>query len=119
MNTKIKTPVFARSDRAAAVKLSEIVRISESVQARKAKGENILSFGTGEPDFPTPMNIIEAAFCYASRANNLPTNAGHTFFKEGHYRTHGFRPKRKTGQNRSDRLYRSETGAIKCFPGHA
>ena len=56
-----KTPVFARSDRAAAVKLSEIVRISEAVQARKAKGEDILSFGTGEPDFPTPENIIEAA----------------------------------------------------------
>ena len=62
MNTKIKTPVFARSDRAAAVKLSEIVQISESVQARKAKGEDILSFGTGEPDFPTPVNIIEAAY---------------------------------------------------------
>ena len=61
MNIKIKTPVFARSERATAVKLSEIVQISESVQARKAKGEDILSFGTGEPDFPTPMNIIEAA----------------------------------------------------------
>tara|TARA_Y100000022_G_scaffold198275_1_gene208287 strand:- start:309 stop:1529 length:1221 start_codon:yes stop_codon:yes gene_type:complete len=61
MIIKPKTPVFARSDRAAAVKLSEIVRISEAVQARKAKGEDILSFGTGEPDFPTPENIIEAA----------------------------------------------------------
>ena len=61
MTIKPKTPVFARSDRAAAVKLSEIVRISEAVQARKAKGEDILSFGTGEPDFPTPENIIEAA----------------------------------------------------------
>lgn len=61
MSIKPKTPVFVRSDRAAAVKLSEIVRISEAVQARKAKGEDILSFGTGEPDFPTPENIIEAA----------------------------------------------------------
>ncbi|MDA7551036.1 pyridoxal phosphate-dependent aminotransferase [Rhodobacteraceae bacterium] len=61
MIIKPKTPVFVRSDRAAAVKLSEIVRISEAVQARKAKGEDILSFGTGEPDFPTPENIIEAA----------------------------------------------------------
>ncbi len=61
MIIKPKTPVFVRSDRAVAVKLSEIVRISEAVQARKAKGEDILSFGTGEPDFPTPENIIEAA----------------------------------------------------------
>ncbi|MEJ6707435.1 MAG: pyridoxal phosphate-dependent aminotransferase [Amylibacter sp.] len=61
MTEKPKTPVFTRSDRAAAVKLSEIVQISEVEQARKAAGENILSFGTGEPDFPTPENIIEAA----------------------------------------------------------
>ena len=61
MITEPTTPVFIRSDRAAAVKLSEIVQISETVQARKTAGEDILSFGTGEPDFPTPENIIQAA----------------------------------------------------------
>ena len=60
-DTEPTTPVFTRSDRAAAVKLSEIVQISETVQARKTAGEDILSFGTGEPDFPTPENIIQAA----------------------------------------------------------
>ena len=61
MTTEPATPVFSRSDRAGAVKLSEIVQISETVQARKTAGEDILSFGTGEPDFPTPENIIKAA----------------------------------------------------------
>ncbi len=27
----------------------------------KAAGQNVLSFGTGEPDFPAPSNIVEAA----------------------------------------------------------
>ncbi len=52
---------FKSSERARSVKLSEIVSISEAVQRRKKAGEDILSFGTGEPDFPTPPHVIEAA----------------------------------------------------------
>lgn len=52
---------FKSSERARSVKLSEIVSISEAVQRRKKAGEDILSFGTGEPDFPTPVHVIEAA----------------------------------------------------------
>ena len=52
---------FCRSERASAVKLSEIVAISEAVQSKRSAGEDILSFGTGEPDFPTPNHIIDAA----------------------------------------------------------
>lgn len=53
---------FRRSDRASNLKLSEIVRISEAARARKAEGYDVLSFGTGEPDFPTPPHVIDAAF---------------------------------------------------------
>jgi len=50
-----------RSDRAASLQLSEIVKISEAARARQAAGHDVLTFGTGEPDFPTPDHVIEAA----------------------------------------------------------
>jgi len=52
---------FRRSRRASALQLSEIVQISEAAKAMKAAGEPVLSFGTGEPDFPTPAHICAAA----------------------------------------------------------
>lgn len=52
---------FRRAQRAAALSLSEIVRISEAARALQAKGKPVLTFGTGEPDFPTPPHVIEAA----------------------------------------------------------
>ncbi len=53
---------FRRSDSAASLQLSEIVRITESAKAMIASGDNVLSFGTGEPDFPTPPHVIEATY---------------------------------------------------------
>ncbi len=50
-----------RSDRAASLQLSEIVKISEAARARQAEGHPVLTFGTGEPDFKTPENVIAAA----------------------------------------------------------
>jgi aspartate aminotransferase len=61
MIKQTNTAIFKRSNRAASVQLSEIVRISEAVRTRRAQGEDILSFGTGEPDFPTPPHVIKAA----------------------------------------------------------
>lgn len=52
---------FRRSRRASALSLSEIVRISEAARALQAQGKPVLTFGTGEPDFPTPDHVIEAA----------------------------------------------------------
>ena len=37
-------------------------QFAEAVSVRKAKGENILSFGLGEPDFKTPEYIVDAMF---------------------------------------------------------
>ena len=45
---------FRRSRRAGNLSLSEIVRISEAARALRAEGRDVLTFGTGEPDFPTP-----------------------------------------------------------------
>ncbi|MDU8926164.1 pyridoxal phosphate-dependent aminotransferase [Alisedimentitalea sp. MJ-SS2] len=52
---------FHPSDRAASLSLSEIVQISEAAARLRAEGKPVLSFGTGEPDFPTPPHVIEAA----------------------------------------------------------
>ncbi len=35
--------------------------ISAKAAALKASGEDVISFGAGEPDFPTPTHIVEAA----------------------------------------------------------
>ncbi len=59
--SNIEAVSFQRSLRASALSLSEIVRISETANALKAQGKPVLSFGTGEPDFPTPTHIVEAA----------------------------------------------------------
>lgn len=50
-----------RAERIARVELSEILQISEAAAAMKANGHDVISLGTGEPDFPTPMPVIEAA----------------------------------------------------------
>lgn len=35
--------------------------ISAKAKALKAEGEDVISFGVGEPDFNTPVHIVEAA----------------------------------------------------------
>ena len=52
---------FRRAARIATVELSEILIISEAAAAMKAAGRDVISLGTGEPDFPTPAAVIEAA----------------------------------------------------------
>ena len=73
----ISYPKFRRSSRAAALELSEIVKISESARALKQAGKDVLSFGTGEPDFPTPRHVIDAAMAAARDGEtNYPPTQG-------------------------------------------
>ena len=37
------------------------LRFSRLAQAKNARGDKLISFGLGEPDFPTPPEVIEAA----------------------------------------------------------
>ncbi|MBS0571987.1 MAG: pyridoxal phosphate-dependent aminotransferase [Proteobacteria bacterium] len=55
------TDPFRRAARIATVELSEILQISEAAAAMKKAGRDVISLGTGEPDFPTPAPVIEAA----------------------------------------------------------
>ncbi len=55
-------PQFRRiSRRAAAVAPSATLAVDAKAKALQAAGEHVIGFGAGEPDFPTPAHIVEAA----------------------------------------------------------
>lgn len=54
-------PSFRRARRIAALEISEIVQLSERAASLRAQGQDIVALSTGEPDFPTPSHIVEAA----------------------------------------------------------
>jgi aspartate aminotransferase len=49
------------SQRLAAIAPSATLAVDSKAKALKAQGENVIGFGAGEPDFPTPAHIVEAA----------------------------------------------------------
>jgi len=49
------------SHRLAAIAPSATLAVDAKAKAMKAAGENVIGFGAGEPDFPTPAHIVEAA----------------------------------------------------------
>jgi aspartate aminotransferase len=49
------------SKRIAAITESATLAVDAKAKALKAAGEHVISFGAGEPDFPTPAPIVEAA----------------------------------------------------------
>ena len=49
------------SKRLAAIAESATLAVDSKAKALQAKGEHVIGFGAGEPDFPTPEYIVEAA----------------------------------------------------------
>ena len=49
------------SARLAAIAESATLAVDAKAKALQAKGEQVIGFGAGEPDFPTPEHIVEAA----------------------------------------------------------
>ena len=49
------------SSRAAGISASPTLAVSTKAKALKAAGEDVIGFGAGEPDFPTPEHIVAAA----------------------------------------------------------
>ena len=49
------------SRRLAAIAPSATLAVDAKAKALQAAGENVIGFGAGEPDFPTPAHIVEAA----------------------------------------------------------
>ncbi|MEY2416331.1 MAG: aspartate aminotransferase, partial [Ilumatobacteraceae bacterium] len=66
------------SARLAAIAESATLAVDAKAKALKAKGENVIGFGAGEPDFPTPDNIVEAAAraCHDVRYHKYTPAAG-------------------------------------------
>ncbi|WP_436793048.1 pyridoxal phosphate-dependent aminotransferase [Actinospongicola halichondriae] len=49
------------SSRIAAIAPSATLAVTAKAKELKAAGESVIGFGAGEPDFPTPAHIVEAA----------------------------------------------------------
>ena len=49
------------SDRIGAIAESATLAVDAKAKALKAAGRPVIGFGAGEPDFPTPAPIVEAA----------------------------------------------------------
>ncbi len=68
---------FSRANRLGRIDLSEIVRISERAAGLRANGQDIIALSTGEPDFPTPQPVIDAAYAAACAGQTrYPPTAG-------------------------------------------
>jgi len=66
------------STRIAAITESATLAVDAKAKALKAQGENVIGFGAGEPDFPTPQHIVEAAAeaCHDPRNHKYTPAAG-------------------------------------------
>jgi aspartate aminotransferase len=66
------------SRRVAAIAESATLAIDARAKALKAAGEDVIGFGAGEPDFPTPHHIVEAAVaaCHEPRYHHYTPGAG-------------------------------------------
>ncbi|MDH6181967.1 aspartate aminotransferase [Microbacteriaceae bacterium SG_E_30_P1] len=49
------------SPRIAAIAESATLKVDAKAKALQAEGRKVISFAAGEPDFPTPANVVEAA----------------------------------------------------------
>jgi aspartate/methionine/tyrosine aminotransferase len=58
------------SSRIAAIAESATLAVDAKAKALKAAGRPVIGFGAGEPDFPTPSYIVDAAIAAASVASN-------------------------------------------------
>ncbi len=62
------------SRRIAAIEESATLAVDAKAKALKAAGADVIGFGAGEPDFPTPPHIVEAAI----EAARVPRNHRYT-----------------------------------------
>jgi aspartate/methionine/tyrosine aminotransferase len=66
------------SARVAAVSPSATLAVDAKAKALQAQGESVIGFGAGEPDFPTPAHIVEAAVeaCRDPKTHKYTPTAG-------------------------------------------
>ncbi len=72
------TPPLGISHRVGAVAESATLAMDRRARELSAAGENIISFAAGEPDFPTPPEVVEAAIeaCRDPRMHHYTPTSG-------------------------------------------
>src|SRR4051812_32081818 len=58
------------SQRVGSIEESATLAIDARAKALKAAGEDVIGFGAGEPDFPTPAHVVEAAIAACADPKN-------------------------------------------------
>ena len=71
----METPHGQASSRRVSAKLSALapsatLAVDARAKALKAAGESVVGFGAGEPDFPTPAALVEAAVVVSALARS-------------------------------------------------
>src|SRR5882724_9152532 len=66
------------ADRISTISISSTMAVSAEADRLRKSGADVVDFGAGEPDFPTPDNIKQAAIAALSANFTKYTNAGGT-----------------------------------------
>ena len=69
-SSNVNRPMTRTSARLAAIAPSATLAVDSKAKAMKAAGENVIGFGAGEPDFPTPQHIVDAAIAACADPKN-------------------------------------------------
>lgn len=64
------SPASRVSARIGSIAESATMKVDAKAKALKAAGEDVIGFGAGEPDFPTPQHVVEAAVDAAKDPKN-------------------------------------------------
>lgn len=79
----MSTELSRESDRLSQLKPTAVNAILAEVRALKAQGKSLVSLMRGEPDFPTPPHIVEAAIsALRSGRTGYPENRGEPSLRE-------------------------------------
>src|SRR3712207_9081196 len=71
MRSQEAVPSMARiSRRVGAIAESATLAVDAKAKALQAAGEDVIGFGAGEPDFPTPEPIVRAAIAACAEPRN-------------------------------------------------
>ncbi|HUJ20297.1 MAG TPA: pyridoxal phosphate-dependent aminotransferase [Bryobacteraceae bacterium] len=75
MALELKTEI---ADRIASISVSSTMKVSADAEKLRAQGVDVVDFGAGEPDFPTPGNVKQAAIHAIEQNFTKYTGAGGT-----------------------------------------
>src|SRR3954449_12453458 len=66
------------AERISSISVSSTLKVSADADRLRREGKDVVDFGAGEPDFPTPQNIKQAAIDAINSNFTKYTNAGGT-----------------------------------------